>query len=147
MKTATASWRSAAAKIADMLHPLMIRRVLRYGAVGLASTALYVLLVALLVEVFSIDPVISAIVSCAATIVLAYGLNHRWVFASNRGHTAAFPRFVAATIISLTLNGGIMHVAVNYLAWSYLLGVALTVVIVPPTNFALNYFWCFRQRS
>lgn len=125
----------------------MMRRVLRYGVVGLASTALYVLLVALLVELFAVDPVISAVISCAATVVLAYGLNHRWVFASTRGHSAAFPSFVAATLVSLSLNGAIMYAAVYVFAWSYLIGLALTTVIVPPTNFALNYLWCFRQSS
>ena len=119
-------------------------RLVRYGVVGLASTALYFLMVAGLVELGGWDPALAAVLACTVTIVLAYGLNYRWVFASARRHGAAFPSFVAATFVSLSLNDGIMYVSVHVLGWWYGLGLLITTAVVPPTNFVLNYLWCFR---
>ena len=122
----------------------LIARMLRYGVVGIVSTVVYFLLVALLVEIYHQEPVLSAVIACAVITVMAYVLNYRWVFASARNHTFAFPSFLMATFISMTLNAGIMYLAVHVLGWWYGLGLVLTTIIVPPSNFLMNYFWCFR---
>ena len=125
------------------MSPQLTARILRYGVVGITSTVVYFVLVAVLVEVFDQDPVLSAVVATSVIITMAYLLNHRWVFASARSHTSAFPSFLMATLISMTLNTGIMYLTVHIQGWWYGIGLVLATMIVPPTNFLLNYFWCF----
>ncbi len=84
-------------------RPLKVR-IARYGVVGIVSTVVYFLLVTLLVETFRQDAVVSAVGACSVIIVWAYVLNRYWVFASARSHSSAFPSFLLATFIGLSIN-------------------------------------------
>ena len=118
----------------------------RYGLVGVLSTVVFVAITALQVEFYGVDPVISSVGAFVVVIVMAYVLNHRWVFASERSHLAAFPSFIAASAVSLALNAGIMHLSVHVLGWWYGAGLVAVTAVVPATNFVMNYLWCFRDR-
>src|SRR5258705_24772 len=74
----------------------------------------------------------SAAIATLIVMVTSYAVNRAWVFDASRPHTSSFPRFAAATGLSIVLNTGLMHVAVKVLAWPYLAGVVLTTGIVPP---------------
>ena len=117
------------------LQLLPMTQILRYGVAGLASTAAYFLLVVFGVELLKLDPVLSAVAAVTLITVGSYVVNRRWVFESTRSHSAAFPRFVMATVISFGLNTGIMYITVHLLAWSYITGLIITTCVVPPTNF------------
>jgi putative flippase GtrA len=80
-------------------------------------------------------------------IVSSYAINRGWVFETDRSHTSAFLRFVVASGVSIALNTYAMYVTVYVLRWSYVAGLVLSTAIVPPTNFVLNYLWCFRPAS
>ena len=123
----------------------MATRVLRYVVAGAFSTAVYYGGVLVLVELLHVDPVASAALATALVTVTAYLVNRRWVFASERAHGSAFPRFVAATMLSLAINAGLMHLVVHVLGGWYVAGAVLATVVVPPTNFVVNYLWCFRD--
>ena len=86
----------AAAGLARRIPPHLRGHLWRYGLVGVLTTAAFVSITALLVEVFGVDPVIGSAGAFAVVLVMAYVLNHRWVFASERSHIAAFPSFIAA---------------------------------------------------
>ena len=137
-------------RIADALRrppDTMLGRGLRYGIAGLFATLLYLGAVAGLVEMAGIDPVAAAAAATGVVIVTSYAVNRGWVFATDRSHASAFSRFLAASVLSLVLNAGLMYLSVHVLGWWYVAGLALATVVVPPTNFALNYFWCFRPSA
>lgn len=117
--------------------------MIRYGAVGLLGTAIYFLIVLFLVESLGFDPVVSSGGAVLVVIVITYLLNRGWVFASDREHRSAFPRFLLIAAFSLLLNIAVMHLTVNVLGWWYVAGLVVATLIIPPTNFVLNH-WCFR---
>ena len=122
-------------------------RLLRYGIAGLFATIVYFAVVAALVEAASVDPVIAAAVSTALTVALSYAMNRAWVFDTDRSHASAVSRFLAASAFSGVLNIGLMYLVVHGLRWPYVAGLVLATVVVPPTNFTVNYLWCFRPAA
>jgi putative flippase GtrA len=120
-------------------------RVLRYVLSGAFSTAVYYAGVLVLVELLHLDPVASAALATALVTATAYLVNRRWVFASDRAHGSALPRFVAASLLSMAINAGLMHLVVHVIGGPYVAGVVLATLVVPPTNFLVNYWWCFRE--
>jgi len=127
--------------------PGLLARAVRYGLAGLFATAVYFGAVALLVEAAGARPVPAAAIATVLVIVSSYVVNRGWVFDTDRSHASAFARFVAASALSLVLNTGLMHLSVNVLGWRYVAGLALATLVVPPTNFAINYLWCFRPAA
>ena len=125
----------------------MVGRVLRYGIAGLFAALLYLGVVAGLVETAGADPVAAAAAATVVVIVTSYAVNRGWVFATDRSQASAFSRFLVASVLSLVLNAGLMYLSVHVMRWWYMAGLALATVVVPPTNFALNYFWCFRPAA
>lgn len=122
-------------------------RIFRYGLAGLFATAVYFAAVAILVDLVRMDPVPAAAAATMIVTVLSYAVNRLWVFDTNRSHVSAFTRFVAASVLSVAINTGVMYLSVRVLDWPYLSGVVLASVVVPPTNFAINYLWCFRTAT
>ena len=123
---------------------VLLGRAFRYGLAGLFATAVYFGAVALLVEWVRMNPVPAAAVATVGVTVLSYILNRQWVFDTQLSHASAFGRFVAASVLGLGINTGLMWVAVDLMAWPYVSGLALATLVVPPTNFVINYLWCFR---
>jgi putative flippase GtrA len=121
-------------------------RVIRYGIAGVFATVVYSGVVFALVEFAGLKAVPAAVGATLVVIMTSYIVNRRWVFDTDRSHTSAFSRFVAASMVSICLNTGLMHVAVNFFGWRYAFGVLLTVVVVPPINFVVNYLWAFRPQ-
>ena len=125
----------------------MTRRAFRYGIAGVAATVLYLAVVAALVELGWLGPVVAAAIATAVVIIFSYTVNRAWIFPTDRSHTSAFTRFVMASVLSMALNTGLMHLAVHILGWRYWMGLGLATVVVPPTNFLVNQFWSFRPRA
>lgn len=125
-------------------HLSLRTRVVRYGVAGLIATAVYFAAVTAAVELAGLAPVPAAVLGTLVVTITSYIVNRRWVFHTTRTHASAFLRFALATVLSIVLNAGLMHLATATLDWSYLAGAALTTVVVPPVNFVVNYLWAFR---
>ena len=126
----------------SLLRPLA-GQVARYGVAGVVATAVYFASVMLLVEPGGLAPVSAAVVATMIVIVTSYVINRAFVFRTSRSHASAFARFVVASLLSIAVNAGLMHLATRVLAWPYLAGAVLTTVVVPPLNFVINYVWAF----
>ena len=123
---------------------VLLGRVARYAVAGLVATAIYFGSVMLLVERARVAPVPAAIIATIVVIVTSYAINRTFVFDTNRPHTSAFGRFLAASLLGIALNAALMHLATNTLSYPYIVGAALSTAIVPPMNFLVNYLWAFR---
>jgi putative flippase GtrA len=123
---------------------VLLSRVVRYGIAGLVATAIYFGSVMLLVERAAVAPVPAAIIATIVVIVTSYVVNRAFVFDTDRPHASAFGRFVAASLLGIGLNAGLMHLATNVLSWPYAVGAALSTAVVPPLNFLVNHLWAFR---
>lgn len=125
----------------------LLARAFRYGVAGLFAAVLYFGAVAGLVEMAGADPVPAAVAATLLVIVTSYLVNRSWVFATDRSHGSAFSRFLAASALSIVVNAALMYLSVHVLEWRYLAGLVLTTAVVPPTNFVINYLWCFRPAA
>lgn len=123
----------------------MIGKMFRYGVVGIIGTGIHFGTLILLVEIFSLDPVISSTIGFILTLIVSYILNYFWTFASSQAHSRAIFRYAVVSISGLLLNAIIMYITVNILDWHYVLGQTVVIFVIPITNFALNNWWSFRE--
>jgi putative flippase GtrA len=123
-------------------------RVLKYGAVGVAGSMLYSLLVMLLVDqVGMASATLASALAFAAILPLSYAA-HRWVtFSDATFDPLAALRFAGTTTASFLVATGGMYFATQVLARSYLLGIALTWMLIPTVNFLVYLIWVFRVGS
>ena len=118
----------------------LVRSFLRFALVGATATAVHAAVFALLVETTPIDPVAATVVAFACGFVL----NRRWTFDSRADPMAQLPRYLAAQLAGLGLSAAIMAYAVHARDWSPYVGLALSIVMVPPVTYALARWWVFR---
>jgi putative flippase GtrA len=122
-------------------------RLIRYGIAGVAAFALTASIVVACVELGGLRPFLAAAIATCVVIVFSYFVNRRWVFETNRSHSSAFTRFVAASAFSLAFNTGLMYLIVDVIGWRYGVGVVIGAAIAPPTNFLINQAWAFRPEK
>jgi len=119
-------------------------RGIRHLVTGGIGTAVYMAGVVALVEVFRLDPVVSAALSYLFLEVFTYLAYRYWVYNTTRSHLTSITRYIVTSVVALLLNVGVMYVAVDVLELKYAWGLVLGAFIIPPTNFFLNYAWAFR---
>jgi putative flippase GtrA len=115
----------------------------RYGIVGIIGTILHIGTLALLVEQFSVDPVLSSVMGFLLALIVSYLLNFFWVFNTRRKHRVAGLRYAVVSISGLILSTLIMYIVVDILQWWYGWGALGIILVVPASNFLLNYLWTF----
>lgn len=132
---------SPGAKEGGAVHARGIRHLIANGA----GTLLYIGMVAALVETGLLDPVPAVVVSVVVFEIYTYMVNRRWVHAATNAHASAIPRFIVASLVALGLNTGIMWATTEVLQLRYFWALVIATAIVPPTNFALNYLWVYKD--
>jgi putative flippase GtrA len=120
--------------------------IFKYGLVGVGGYIIYLLLLVGMVEGLDLDPVLASFVSFFPVLVFSYVLSYKWVFNSNDNHKTTFARYLFVVLIGLTWNLLIMHVTINWFNWWYIYSQALVVIVVPTSNYLLNYFWAFNEK-
>jgi putative flippase GtrA len=125
-------------------EPGILVRWIRHLVAGGFGTLLYMALVALLVEVTGLHPVTSVVVAFIALEIYTYGIFRAWVYSPTNGHTQTIPRFLFVAALALGLNAGLMYLIVEALGYWYGWGLLITALVVPATNFLLNYYWAFK---
>lgn len=119
-------------------------RFMRYIIVGGVGTILYMGIVISLVEYLKINPTLGVMCSMVILLVYTYTMNRSWVYDAVTAHKKSIPRFILAGAVGLLLNSSIMYIAVDVIGCWYIWGLFSTVIIVPPTNFIINYYWTFK---
>ena len=122
----------------------LVRSFLRFALVGATATAVHAAVFALLVETTPIDPVAATVVAFVVAFACGFVLNRRWTFDSRADPMAQLPRYLAAQLAGLGLSAAIMAYAVHARDWSPYVGLALSIVMVPPVTYPLARWWVFR---
>jgi putative flippase GtrA len=120
-------------------------RMLRYLIAGGSLTLLYMALVTIQVEILEIAPVIATSIAFLLMEILYYLINRLWVYKSSLGHLSSILRYFVVIVIGLSINSGIMAITVDVLRISYVWGLVATTLILPLTNFLMNFYWAFRR--
>ena len=123
-------------------------RIVKYGAVGIAVSMLYSLFVMLLVDQAGMaSGTLASALAFAAILPLAYAAHRHVTFSDATHDPLALWRFAGTTTLSFLVATGAMYLATAILARSYLLGIALTWLLIPTMNFLVYLVWVFRVGS
>ncbi len=121
------------------------RQLSAFAGVGAVATAFQYALMALLIHVFTWPALISSGLSYAASAILNYALNRRFVFRSRARHVVAGPRFLIIVLSGLALNLILLKAGIELLGLHWLPAQLIATAVVMLSNFGLAKFWAFRQ--
>ena len=124
---------------------VMLRKLFRYGVVGIVGTPAHYLTLILLVEAGGIEPVYATIVGSAVGALVNYLLNRRYTFKSAKAHLDAGPKFFMVALGTGILNAVLVYLGVDLLDMHYLFVQIVATLIVFLSNFILNSAWTFRE--
>ncbi len=123
-----------------------LTRLVRYGVVGIAATATYLLvfnLVALPVGPFS--PFAGHLAGLSVSILVSYAGHHGFTFRRSGLHTRYFTRFVAITATLSLLSSAIAFFCDRYLGLSAAAISLLISALYPGASYLLHTLWTFAE--
>lgn len=121
------------------------KSIFKYAIVGILGTATHIGILTILVECFSLNPLLGSTLGFLVTLVESYLLNYYWTFKAKTNHAQAISRYFAVSVFGLLLNTLIMYLAIDYFRIWYLYGQILVIFCVPLSNYFLNKIWTFRH--
>lgn len=123
-----------------------VRQFIKFGLVGLSSTAIDWSIFYLLNLTFGVYYLYAKVFSFAIAVINSFIWNRRWTFRSqDPNRSQEFGKFFAIALIGLSLNALIMFLAVEDLHWRKIFGLILATGIVTIWNFLANKFYTFRE--
>lgn len=122
--------------------PVLIRQSLRFGLSGLFVTGLHVVIAAGCINHLGFRPEIANGIAYVIATITSYTINTMWSFKSVPV-IGNLLRFLAVAIGGLLLTMLITGI-IDRLGFSYWLGIAAVVAVVPPLTFLLHRNWTYR---
>jgi putative flippase GtrA len=137
------------------MAPSLIRRIpwlemIRFAIMGLASTGIYLVIMAVLkwgmsMLAMSVKLWLLAMVAYLLSMAANYVLQRRVTFRSQRRHREAISRFLAVQLIGMALNSGLLELAVMHLRMSFWLAQFIVCAIVAVWSYGAQKFWVFMK--
>ncbi len=121
----------------------IVRQLTAYASVGAAATAFHYAVLIALVEAGGWRPLPATLCGYVVGGVVAYVLNRRHTFASDRSHAEAGWRFALTAFLGFCVTYVLMSLFVERLGAPYLLAQAITTLIAMFVTFAINRSWTF----
>lgn len=119
------------------------RQLATYASVGVGATIVHYALLVGLVEALGWRAVPATLCGYVAGGVVAYLLNRRHTFVSDRSHAQAGGRFALVAFAGFCLTYVLMSLFVERWGAPYLPAQALTTVLAMFLTFSLNRAWTF----
>lgn len=114
-----------------------------FAAVGVAATAVHVVVALATRELVGLSPMQANFVAYLCAVGVSYFGNARLTFLKPARHAPQFVRFVVVSLGGLAANQAITWLLVNRLGWPFWLGLAVVVVVVPGLSFVAARLWAF----
>jgi putative flippase GtrA len=124
----------------------MFRQLATYASVGVGATLVHYAILVALVEAGGLAPVPATLCGYVAGGGVAYALNRRHTFASDRSHAEAGWRFALVAFAGFCVTYLLMSYFVERLGAPYLPAQLVTTVLAMFVTFALNRAWTFREK-
>lgn len=120
---------------------------MRFGLVGIVATLCHMCTLIILVEFFNHQPLVASTIGFILAVIVSYILNCRFTFIVSGNHVLLFSKYLIVCLTGLAINTSIMFLTVEILNWWYIMGQIPTLIIVPITNFTLNKYWTFGNKT
>lgn len=114
-----------------------------YASVGVGATLVHYAILIALVEAAGWRAVPATLCGYVAGGVVAYALNRRHTFASDRPHTQATWRFALVAFVGFCVTYALMSLFVERWGAPYLPAQVVTTALAMFVTFALNRTWTF----
>lgn len=124
----------------------LLRKISYFGIVGVGAASTYALTVILFVEYFRLQPTYANLFGVSCSAVVSYLGHHHLTFQKKGNHKQFMPRFLLQIIMSYLTSVALFHY-INYMHWSYFVGIVLVWIIIPIINFLLMQFWTFTEKQ
>ena len=125
--------------------PAFLRRIGRYGCVGVAVSLLYSLAVIACVRFWpSIGPTLASVIAFIVISPIAYFAHRNVTFFDSQRDAFQPLRFAVTTAASFVLAVGGMFWITQIAGQNYLLGIAWNWLTIPAVNFLVYLLWVFR---
>ncbi len=119
-----------------------VRPALRFGVTGIGVTALHVIIAAGLIDAFDLPPPLANGIAFTVATLTSYLFNTFWSF-SQKPARANVLRFSIVSLLGLSIAMTVAAAAAA-MSFSYWIGIAGVVMIVPLVTFLLHTFWTYR---
>ena len=126
----------------------VLKQVIKFGIVGVSNILVDVLVYWLLTRFGHLYYILAATVSFLAANIWSYFWNRRWTFHDdNRAIVRQYLKFLAANIVAILLNLGVLFVLVDFLRLDDIIAKITASIVVGLINFTLNKKWAFGSRA
>jgi len=124
-----------------------LRRLIRFGGIGVVSLLVYSSLFALLAETTRLGAVLISMVAYATSMVLSF-IGHRYfTFRATGNIRAQIFKFTALHCLCFLTTVAITTLVIDILRWPYVVAILLVDVIVPLITFVALKLVVFREKS
>lgn len=123
-------------------------RLMRFSAVGIGVSVLYTGLVVTAVDLLGFrSPSFASAIAFLLALPVSFYAHRLLSFHDAERDGRQLYRFSVIAIASFILAVGGMKLVTEVWKLSYLFGIALTWILIPATNFAINSLWVFPIRA
>lgn len=129
-----------------MMKNKMQVQLIKFGLVGVLNTAVDYGVFALLTMVFSLDSIISHIISYSCGVINSFYFNRVWTFQrKGRGYSVEFTKFIIVNLISMGTSALVLNSLETQAGLSSYLAKIGAVICSMAVNFAGSKFVVFRD--
>jgi putative flippase GtrA len=121
----------------------LLTQAWRFGGVGVAATALHVVVAFISNSLFGAGPYQANLLGFACASAVSYFGNFHLTFELSGNHRVHLLRFCVVSLVCLLLSNGLVALTGGLMHLPYFVTLATILIIVPPTSFALSKFWAF----
>jgi putative flippase GtrA len=119
------------------------RQFVKYGFAGATAVLVHFLVLAALVEWFSVHATLATGVGFVVGCLVNYALQYRWVFGATGAHRALATRYALVTSVTFVLNILLFHALLTGFYMWYGLAQAIATIVVFLVNFEINRRYTF----
>jgi putative flippase GtrA len=127
-------------------HRPEIKRILRFGVVGLSNTALAFAVYVIALKL-GLPYLVSMFIAYAVGLVNGYTWNRSWTFETGPFEMAEFVRYLTVQAIGLGANAIALVFAVESLGWGHIVSELFAFIPVVAITFLLNRHWTFQPNE
>lgn len=127
------------------------RQQLLYILFGLLTTAVSILVYALLVELFALDELIANVISWLVAVMFAFVTNRIWVFRADKDKSKSFVRqmlaFYSGRVATLLIEEIILWIFIKQLAFNGFAVKCAAQIAVIVLNYVISKLFVFKQNN
>lgn len=127
---------------------MTVAKWLRFGFVGILSTATYFIVTTVAGNPpILLDPTLANFLGFSTSVGVSYIGHHSYTFQVDGAHRHYGPRFLVTTSILFMLSAVIMAFLRYYLNVDHTMATAVIAVFYPPASYLLNALWTFSSAT